>query len=131
MADIELVVKISEDSYRATCNGYMLPSDVENVVQGIKNGKPLPKGHGRLKDIGKCNRKLFYEQCGGANSLITVKTAFDMLISLPTIIDADKAESEGLPIWLGKNCKDCGNEKCKKLGTLPKGYSCALWQPEK
>ena len=32
--------------------------------------------------------------------------------------------------WLGKNCKDCGNEKCKKLGTLPKGYSCALWQPE-
>ena len=32
--------------------------------------------------------------------------------------------------WLGKNCKDCGNEKCKKLGTLPKGYSCALWQPK-
>lgn len=32
--------------------------------------------------------------------------------------------------WLGKNCKDCGNEKCKKLGTLPKGYSCALWQAE-
>ena len=29
--------------------------------------------------------------------------------------------------WLGENCKDCGNEKCKKLGTLPKGYSCALW----
>ncbi len=34
------------------------------------------------------------------------------------------------PSWLGKNCKDCGNEKCKKLGTLPKGYSCALWQPK-
>ncbi len=33
--------------------------------------------------------------------------------------------------WLGKNCKDCGNEKCKKLGTLPKGHDCALWQPEK
>jgi len=32
--------------------------------------------------------------------------------------------------WLGKNCKDCGNEKCKKLGTLPKGYDCALWQPK-
>ena len=30
--------------------------------------------------------------------------------------------------WLGKNCKDCGNEKCKKLGTLPQGYDCALWQ---
>ena len=40
-------------------------------------------------------------------------------------IDTNKEE---LPNWLGKNCKDCGNEKCKKLGTLPKGYSCALWQ---
>lgn len=35
-----------------------------------------------------------------------------------------------LPYWFGKNCKDCGNEKCKKLGTLPKGYDCALWQAE-
>jgi len=35
---IELAVKISEDSYKATCNGCMLPPDVENVVQGIKNG---------------------------------------------------------------------------------------------
>ena len=32
--------------------------------------------------------------------------------------------------WLGKNCKDCGNEKCKSLGKLPKGYDCALWQSE-
>ncbi len=32
--------------------------------------------------------------------------------------------------WLGKNCKDCGNKKCKELGELPKGYDCALWQPE-
>ena len=41
MADIEFVIKISEDSYKATCNGYMLPQDVKNVVQGIKNGIPL------------------------------------------------------------------------------------------
>lgn len=41
MADIELVIKISEDSYKATCNGWMLPPDVENIVQGIKNGTPL------------------------------------------------------------------------------------------
>lgn len=32
--------------------------------------------------------------------------------------------------WLGKGCKNCGNEKCKKLGTLPQGYDCALWQAE-
>ena len=51
MADIELVIKLSEDSYKATCNGYMLPPDVENVVQGIKNATPLPKGHGRIGDL--------------------------------------------------------------------------------
>lgn len=32
--------------------------------------------------------------------------------------------------WLGKNCKDCGNKKCKELGKLPRGYDCALWQPK-
>jgi DNA-binding ferritin-like protein (Dps family) len=42
---------------------------------------------------------------------------------------AESEENEKL-LWLGKNCKDCGNEKCKKLGTLPKGYDCALWQAE-
>lgn len=35
-----------------------------------------------------------------------------------------------MPLWLGKNCKDCGNKKCKELGELPKGYDCALWRAE-
>lgn len=43
-------------------------------------------------------------------------------------LDTNKEEK---PPWLGKNCKDCGNEKCKKLGKLPKGYDCALWQEKK
>lgn len=64
------------------------------IRQAIIDGTPLPKEHGRLIDVGQCDRKLFYQQCGGENSLITVKTAFDMLLSLPTIIEADK-ESEG------------------------------------
>ena len=45
---MKILIDISEESYKATCNGCMLPPDVENVVQGIKNGTPLPKGHGRL-----------------------------------------------------------------------------------
>jgi len=42
----------------------------------------------------------------------------------------ESEESEEKLSWLGKSCKDCGNEKCKKLGTLPRGYDCALWQPK-
>ena len=38
---MQILIEISEDSYKATCNGNMLPPDVENVVQGIKNGTPL------------------------------------------------------------------------------------------
>ena len=48
----------------------------------------------RLVDVGQCDRKLFYKQCGGEDSLITVKSAFDMLMSLPPIIEADTTESE-------------------------------------
>ena len=99
MVDIELVIKIPEEIRLALINNIQLSIDQQSICdsyikQAIINGTPLPKGHGRLKDIGKCNRKLFYQQCGGANSLITVKTAFDMLLSLPTIIEANKAESE-------------------------------------
>lgn len=53
MKEIEVVIRVSENSYKATCNGNMLPPDVENVVQGIKNGTPLPEGCGRLIDANK------------------------------------------------------------------------------
>lgn len=103
MADIELVIKIPEEIRIALMliNNIQLSADKQSIrdsyiEQAIINGTPLPKGHGRLIDIGKCDRKLFYQQCGGADSLITVKTAFDMLLSLPTIIEADK-EQENEP----------------------------------
>lgn len=51
MKDVELVIKISEDSYKATCNGSMLPPDVKNVVEAIKNATLLKKGHGDLIDV--------------------------------------------------------------------------------
>ncbi len=47
---MQLVINISEDSYKATCNGCMLPPDVKNVIKAIKDGTPLPKGHGNLID---------------------------------------------------------------------------------
>lgn len=50
MADIELVIKLPEETYKATCNICMLPPDVENVVQGIKDGIPLSKGYEKMID---------------------------------------------------------------------------------
>ncbi len=91
MSKIELVIRLYENTYDDIIkNGFVYDEANEEVTHAIKNGTPLPKGHGTLKDIGKCDRKLFYQQCGGADSLITVKTAFDMLLSLPTIIESNK-----------------------------------------
>lgn len=48
---MKITIDIPEESYKATCNGCMLPPDVESVVQGIKNGTPLPKGHRGIVDL--------------------------------------------------------------------------------
>lgn len=47
---MKLIIDIPEDSYKATCDECMLPPDVKNVVQGIKNGKPLPKDREKTID---------------------------------------------------------------------------------
>lgn len=38
---MKMIIKISKDSYEAICNGHMLPPDVKNVINAIKNGKPI------------------------------------------------------------------------------------------
>ena len=47
---MKIVIDIDENSYKATCSGSMLPPDVKNVVNAIKNGTVIPKGHGELID---------------------------------------------------------------------------------
>lgn len=90
---MQIVINISDSLYdrliKMNSDSDTCSFNESALVESIQNGTPLPKGHGNLKDVGKCDRKLFYQQCGGANSLINVKTAFDMLLSLPTIIEAD------------------------------------------
>ncbi len=64
--------------------------DVRRLL--IENGKPLPKGHGRLIDADKLNRKKKYcfstERGAFPKSEWFIKA--DDLFSAPTIIEADK-----------------------------------------
>ena len=69
MADIKLVVKADKrdvdlvrKNFKPT--GYsFIPLHIQTeFVSAILNGVPVPRGHGNLKDIGKCDRKLFYQQ---------------------------------------------------------------------
>ena len=86
MADIELVIKIPEEvEHKVYAYGLSLcPSDKEQLINAIMNGKPLPKGHGRLIDADKLYDD--YE--------INSYDWEDTIEYAPTIIEADKKESE-------------------------------------
>jgi len=75
MADIELVIKISNYDKEWITNGYYIPEEIK------ANGTPLPKGHGALIDVDKIIGKIY-----GVGSIVAVLDA-------PTIIEAD-TESE-------------------------------------
>lgn len=38
---MKLIIDIQEEAYKNTCNESMLPPDVTNVINAIKNGIPL------------------------------------------------------------------------------------------
>ena len=80
---MQLIIDISEDSYKATCNGCMLPPDVKNIVQGIKNGTPLPKGHGKIIDVNEA-----------INYIDDYALGFFGFDGVPAIIEADTESEE-------------------------------------
>ena len=76
---MKLVIEISEDDYRKVKDGR---ASVSMMQKAIRNGTPLPKGHGRLIDADRLMR---------VDHIILEST----VNNAPTIIEADKAESEG------------------------------------
>ena len=96
MADIELVIKISEKVYNALTHIEFDANLVtDEMRKSIANGTPLPKGHGRLKDIDAFITKVNADRKHSA--YLRSWTADDVLNSLdanyaPTIIEADKEE---------------------------------------
>lgn len=87
MADIELVIKIPKEQYNAIKSDLYNTFSAEMKIWGlgaIRNGTPLPKGHGRLIDADAYAKKF--------NTNINGRIDAEYVIA-PTIIEADK-ESE-------------------------------------
>lgn len=88
MADIELVIKIPEETYE-----YWKEHKHEFVLaEATANGTPLPKGHGRLKDVDKLELSCIHSnmECFGDCSrchdrMVILKDLEDA----KTIIEAD------------------------------------------
>lgn len=93
MADIELVIKIPEEliseiddeNYQSKISWFDT-----TLYCAIKNGTPLPKGHGRLIDGDALKDRM--------------KIGYKIVENAPTIIEADKSESEEKNI-----CSTCAN----------------------
>lgn len=87
---MQIVIDISEEDYnfvkRQVADGITNPLKI-----CIANGTPLPKGHGRLIDVDEL-KKIIQE-----NDVLKM-TGFNVRLcdinNTPTIIEADKAESE-------------------------------------
>jgi len=94
---MQIVIDIPEETYKATCNGCMLPPDVENVVQGIKNGTPLPKGHRGIVDLKSVqwafDDAIVEDAIRTGQAKATHNEIANILETVPVIIEAD-AESE-------------------------------------
>ena len=92
MSDIELIVKMPEDEYKIIKESGSRPMLwVEHL---IKAGTLIPKGHGKIVDIGKIDE----DRIDGDNPVIQLTingecieaVSLDYLDDLPAIIEADE-----------------------------------------
>ena len=112
MADIELVIKIPEKIYESVMDGTYCGT----LYQELKNGTPLPKGHGRIGDLDKLEKEidggikagLMIEGYENYSNINDVDDCLEYVKYAPTIIEADK-EYEDEIITRG-NCMMCGKE---------------------
>lgn len=98
MADIELVIKVDErdvelvrKKFKPT--GYsFIPTCIQTeFVSAILNGTPLPKEHGRLIDADALDLE---REVDMADDWKTAHEIANCVKYAPTILEADKAESE-------------------------------------
>ena len=91
---MQIVIDIPEEKYQGIVNMAEEILDASTfcspryLYKAVLNGTPLPKGHGRLVDFSEVLIKLMQFYDGD-------KTIGQCLDEVNTIIEADKAESEG------------------------------------
>ena len=87
MADIELVIKISEKVYNALTHIEFDANLVtDEMRESIENGTLIPKGHGALKDADEMKKRM-----GNLDGFGMIGRCID---EFPTIIEADQDEEE-------------------------------------
>ena len=91
--DIELVIKIPEKAYSYIKREWVeddFDSPLNHVMNNVKNGTPLPKGHGDLIDKG-IYKKWIETQDGDT---IMPEYYLDALDAQETIIEAERSDKK-------------------------------------
>ena len=96
---MQIVIDIPEDVIESAQSSpnYYPTYNFEKIWRAIANGTPLPKGHGRLIDADKANKKMqyYHDDCEKTSvyTRLGFETAMNVVNDAPTIIEAD-TESE-------------------------------------
>lgn len=100
MSDVELVIKIPEESYKALKSGIFIDfgersgkTILQSFCRAIHNGTPLPKGHGDLVDVNTINlyEDEFYDGADYARAIGAINDA-------SIIIEANKESEEQIKV---------------------------------
>ncbi len=87
MTNIELVIKIDEETLQDLYDSrYVSP----HIKEALRNGTPLPKGHGVLKDTDVMINKLCTHEASELFGSVTCAEILDFINDEKPIIDADK-----------------------------------------
>ena len=95
---MELIIKLDDDiakGIRGENDCKVEPREIvrsfqATIADAIKNGTPLPKGHGRLKDIDTVERLLDLDKPDN----VIAKALKGIIESVPTLVEADKSEGK-------------------------------------
>lgn len=89
---MEIVIKISKEVYKQI-QSKSTEIQAEGLIleNAVLNGTPLPEGHGRLKDVDWIDDNCEHHHSDTDGSWCY---AWKDIENAPTIIEADKAESE-------------------------------------
>ena len=98
MSDVELVIRIPEEKLSIIKNKMYCGIYDPDLYKAIANGTPLPKGHGRIIDIGKIDE----DKIDKDNPIIGLTingeyieaVSLDYLNNLSTIIESDTKSEE-------------------------------------
>ena len=85
---MQVVIDIPEELYEANNRG-LEAEEVWDLREAVKNGTPLPKGHGRLGDLSKIYVELNEAQIEGTEEYKGLGEAKQMICDAPTIIEAE------------------------------------------